>query len=385
MFTRVRIYGFQSLGKLDLPLGMITTITGPSDSGKSALIRAVRALSENWRGSDFISQMSDKCAVVLESSEGRLLWEKSKGSASYTFELGSSVAKFPKCMTIPGEIATWLGLLPIKVEGFQDNLHFSTQYDPPFLVSESGQAGISRAIGSLTGFGIFTNASRLSLAECKELEKSMAFLNLELTTEQCKLLSRSDIELVSSMSEILFRDHETLSDQHKLVVEAGEFHILWEELSSQLKSLSKKREYFPLFDFLGVDLSHAVELSKCVITGEGFVTLYREVESRVDLLKESQAVLALTPTLDDLSSLLFLNELVALGDSFLKQVRDVEADLAIQRENFLSVEKKLAEGDELLEGMRSQIEQYCPFTNATVPEGVVYACPIPKVSNSSSE
>ena len=47
MLERLEVKDYQSLADIDIPLGRFTVIVGPSGNGKSALIRALRALWEN--------------------------------------------------------------------------------------------------------------------------------------------------------------------------------------------------------------------------------------------------------------------------------------------------------------------------------------------------
>ena len=65
MLERLRIQNFQSHHKLDIQLDpAVTTLIGPSDVGKSAVLRAFRWLATNRpRGDAFIRDGADRVSV----------------------------------------------------------------------------------------------------------------------------------------------------------------------------------------------------------------------------------------------------------------------------------------------------------------------------------
>ena len=74
MITKLAVRGFQSLQNISLELGNITVIVGHSDSGKSALLRALEKASFNESGSSFLTtlgnQTVDKCQVAVQCESG---------------------------------------------------------------------------------------------------------------------------------------------------------------------------------------------------------------------------------------------------------------------------------------------------------------------------
>jgi len=68
MFDSIIIRNFQCLHNVDISLGKFTVIVGPTDVGKSAFIRAVRAAVDNKRGDSFILDNADFCTVSFNHS-----------------------------------------------------------------------------------------------------------------------------------------------------------------------------------------------------------------------------------------------------------------------------------------------------------------------------
>lgn len=78
MLKQVSIRNYQSLRALDLLLGRVTVITGHSDSGKSALVRAIQTAVFNLEGNSFLHKrlLSDG-SVRIESPAAVALVDES--------------------------------------------------------------------------------------------------------------------------------------------------------------------------------------------------------------------------------------------------------------------------------------------------------------------
>lgn len=137
MLSKLTIKNFQSIESVDLLLGPVTVLTGPSSSGKSALLRALIASIENPRGSTSVRSGAKASSVVVTDSSGeyssRVTYQKSsKGSAAYAL----------KSIDPPGPIETFTAIgssVPEEISQFFELLPASIgrQFDPPFLLTET--------------------------------------------------------------------------------------------------------------------------------------------------------------------------------------------------------------------------------------------------------
>lgn len=152
MLTHVLIENFQAAEEVDIELGKLTVITGPTNAGKSAVIRALRLLAENARGSSFIRHGQKTCRVSLVDDSGLgVAIARGKGQDAYVLDVLGEQKTFTKLGgQVPDEVAELLAL---------GELNFAGQLDRPFLLDESGGA-VARILGRLTNLDLVFEAAR---------------------------------------------------------------------------------------------------------------------------------------------------------------------------------------------------------------------------------
>ena len=110
---------------------LVTVLTGPSDSGKSAIIRALRWACTNSPGGDaFVRDGAKRCGVRLKI-DGRVIG-RTKGTSENEYTLdGKKYKSFGT--NVPEPIVNLLNLSPVTWQG---------QHDSPFWLAETaGQVG----------------------------------------------------------------------------------------------------------------------------------------------------------------------------------------------------------------------------------------------------
>lgn len=171
MIDTISIRNFQSLTQIDLSLAPLTVIVGPSSSGKSAFIRALRALVGNRRGTDFITHGERVASISahLSSSDplrsGTVTLTRSTQTAPNSYVLipdDEHHALHPKAEftklggDVPQQISDFLGIPTEQIP-----LAIASQFDKPYLLDAPG-AEVARTFGSLTNAHIILNGARES-------------------------------------------------------------------------------------------------------------------------------------------------------------------------------------------------------------------------------
>lgn len=144
--TEVEVRNFQSVEHAVFRIEGFTALVGRSNIGKSALVRAVKAALTGATGTDFVRhgglcarRLKDAKACKCQTSvhikrEGfDLLWEKGDGVNRYTFngQVNDSVGSGTPSFLMDG-------YAPIKIGDSKELLQVSDQFDPIFLLNQTG-------------------------------------------------------------------------------------------------------------------------------------------------------------------------------------------------------------------------------------------------------
>lgn len=157
MITAVAIRNWQSLRAVDLTLGRFTVVVGASNSGKTAFIRALRAAANNPRRRGYITRGAKSATVAVRTEQHEIVYERAETTALYRLRAtgGDFGEPFTDLAgTVPEQITAALGI-PGAAAG--QSLHIAGQFDPPFLLTESG-AVVARTLGDLTNVTVIFKA-----------------------------------------------------------------------------------------------------------------------------------------------------------------------------------------------------------------------------------
>lgn len=172
MIKRVRISGFQSLSDIDISLGKFTVIQGRSNSGKSAFIRALRAVVSNGSnlrgtGGSYITHGMPKASIEITQDDGVVRWVKSPKKTTY--ELNGRV--FTTGQEVPEQVADFLQLGDLVVDhsnnlkvnvNFQGGARGQGQFEPPFLVVDRAGSYLAKVLSLLTSANLLYAAQALA-------------------------------------------------------------------------------------------------------------------------------------------------------------------------------------------------------------------------------
>lgn len=154
---RLSVSNFQSLGSADLELGPFTVIVGRSNSGKSALLRALKAVVRNVNSPSSVKVGKTSFTAAVQFDATTVSIERGKSQSTYRVVLPNEQEEvFTKAgRTVPAEVQKVMGL-PLP-EG--PDITFSSQIDPPFLLSETGTVA-AKMLGDLTNVSKLHAASK---------------------------------------------------------------------------------------------------------------------------------------------------------------------------------------------------------------------------------
>lgn len=157
--TKVIIENFQAHKKTTVfpaKIGQLTVLTGPSDSGKTAVIRALRwALYNIPQGTDYIRAGTSTARVTVEYSSGhQVIRERTRSYNRYIIvdPTGERQTYEGFGVNVPLEVQLVTGVRPVVIADMEILVNLSEQLDGPFLGSKSVSAGTrAKALGKLAG------------------------------------------------------------------------------------------------------------------------------------------------------------------------------------------------------------------------------------------
>lgn len=158
---RVLVKRFQSIAKAALTVEGLTVVVGPSDLGKSALVRAISGALFNRPGDSFVRVGASTTSVDLIDAPGRqgplqISWRKGRGTNE--FEINGKT--YEKVGQGTPDVLVAAGFRDVTVGDDELRPQMATQFDRLFLVDRSGPF-ISEVLTMLSRLSVLTLADKL--------------------------------------------------------------------------------------------------------------------------------------------------------------------------------------------------------------------------------
>lgn len=184
----------------------LTVILGPTDQGKSAIIRALKwVLYNEPRGSDFITVGCKNCKVTLEMNDGTVIIREREGNKNrYILKKDGQEQIFEGFgNNVPLEIIKAHGIPKIRIDrDSAATVNLAEQLEAPFLISESGSTR-AKALGQLVGVHIIDAAQRKAIKDLVDLEQRKRMLNNEIADLNEDLKNYEDLPAIKERIESL--------------------------------------------------------------------------------------------------------------------------------------------------------------------------------------
>lgn len=231
---KVILKNFQSheYTEIELTKG-INAIIGPSDSGKTSIIRGIRwALYNEPSGDAFRRHNTKETEVKLEFSDGFSLLRGRKTSTNYykIWKTKDSEEVYYEAFgtKLPVEIEEHLGVRQVSLaKNLKDEINIARQLDPPFLLAESPRVK-AEAIGRLSGAYV----ADLAL---EKLAKEIRDANSSIRVEEREIQEAEDA----------LKDYEYLIEEEKFL---NKIDYIFEQIENSQKLLKSLETFFQRFE-----------------------------------------------------------------------------------------------------------------------------------------
>lgn len=176
----VTVQNFQSIAHTSLQVTGLTVVVGPSDRGKSALLRAVEAALFNRPGEQFVRLGEKQATVTVQLPEEEITWEKGSGVNRFVLTKKDPAGEdtvYSRVGQKAPEVLQTLGFKDVTIGArLQDNGKFeggetlrpqvARQFDKVFLLDASG-GFLNEVLVGLSRLGILQRAGRLCTSDLR--------------------------------------------------------------------------------------------------------------------------------------------------------------------------------------------------------------------------
>ncbi len=262
--NRIEVKNFQSHAHtiLDLaPTGNLTVITGNSDSGKTAVIRALRWVFYNQpQGTEFIRVgcTSAQVAVTMDDGWGvTRLRTPSKNQYIVTHPDGDAQTYEGFGVNVPTEVQQVLGVAPIDVGDMDLKLNIAEQLDGPFLGNSIAASFRAKVLGKLAG--------------TEEVDVAGKQLGTDIYRHD------RDVDSTKAQLEVKSAQIEELAWVEGLGVTIAELEMLAQTIKSKQEQVKALK---------GLSTRHA-ELAGRMEDGKAYLSRYQGLEEALGLLGDA--------------------------------------------------------------------------------------------------
>jgi len=312
MIQKIKVEGYQSLKSVELELGRFTVILGESNVGKSAMLRAVKALVENQTGlEDFLTIGMKVCRVELSMDSGNddvlgVVWEKKKSGTQYHIHstASQSLDKFGKGVGVPVEVINVLKMERIEfAPGTKFAPNFHDQFSTPFLLEETG-GRVAKMLGEMSGVNLLYRANAEANVRAKRQMQKAAELTIALEKQKTQLAA-----------------YEFIRVKGPRLQEAKAFLVGVEQSASEVEKMARCFMEFARWQSASVLAHYTVDTLKPVLAASPSLTVAESIMQEIKRMKEVQLswLKAAVSSKDNRKAIVKLSDLrsvsfVAIGD-----------------------------------------------------------------------
>ena len=363
MIRGIHVKNFQSLREVSLSLGKLTVIVGPTNVGKSALMRALRALVENRRGESFIFDGARECQVSVATDTHTVVWYKPiKKSALYYIAQGQNqLSNVPQSTAIET-----LGIRKVELSRVVSlMLNFQNQLDPPFLLTESDVVK-SKIIGEITNASLLLasinilkrwgsmNSGNLSVRlqdTANTKDKLVKYATIPKLKEDMKALTLRVLELNNFKAQLqsLEQLFETSTIASTTLTKYLAVHHKVFETSRQLAA-----GYFGSVE-MPSDVDLLTKLSQFELRIEHEVAVGKVVRKKLDVINKLPDITAIEQLMQQMTVLAGYNDAIEQASSTISM---------LERESTATA-SLLKAADEDVVRIRTELK-VCPLCNASL-------------------
>lgn len=316
MIQKIEIRNFRCHSKMDVELDPhVTSIVGPSYTGKSTIIRALRWVVLNKPSGISMIRWGASKAMVRVSLTNQKKVIRKRGPSINTYHLGSRCFK-----AFGNEVPN-----PIQNAFCLSDINFQGQHDSPFWFSETA-GEVSRQLNAIVSLDMIDGVLKFVASEMRRTRASISIYEEKVQQNQEKL---EEIQYVEQMDE----DFQQVEQSHQNLSKIREE---WSRIDEILQGVS----------FYGAERDR---LSRAILVGDSVLT---KGEILWDLTEESEKLQSLIDQAESLGRVL---ETPVPNLDCLKRSLEKWQSLSLLREKLKSLINEIAKRTETIHDFQNRM------------------------------
>lgn len=357
MIRGIKLVGFQS--HVDTSINLtegLNVITGPSDSGKTAVIRAVRWVALNEpQGDAVVNQSVGYAQVTIITDTGVVTKVRNKGKVRYEINIDGENISYDKS-EIPQEVYRILGINKTSFGDVEVVLPFAFQLDAPFLISSPASFG-GKVLGKICNADTVELAVKKSSREVSQANDAKR--QAEKTIEETKLALQS-YENLQEVEQRLQQCRELVTDIEKGIVNRDTLSKLHNSYIAAYEKLNAVRDTVHLLSEIPQRAEEVSALELQAVRYNRLLTLYSKYSATNKHLNSVQNIINKTRTFEQATLCLEFIEEVRKRLQRLQSLREAyknnETKLKALRDK-INVSRGVEAGLELLDALHATQER----------------------------
>ncbi|MED3571917.1 AAA family ATPase [Cytobacillus praedii] len=358
--AKVKVEGFQSHVEsvFNLENGL-NVITGPSDSGKTAFIRAVRWVAFNEpQGEAFVNEKVGEAVVAIYLDNGAIITKRRrKGKTSYLLQQSEDgEGSLYEKSEVPEEVKHLLQIEKQTFGDFETALNFAFQLDAPFLISETPSAG-AKILGKLAG----TESVDLAIKGVSKdtygtrQERTNADKDIErIAGAMLAYHTIDDAKEAVDLAEMLL---EQIEVSHKKFEDLKQYRNMFEAFTAQVKGYGEALDKLAHVPALEEDLRNIEKAQQRYDSLLQLYSQYSQLQKRIELLgNQLERYYGIEEAVNLVDSLAIMSDKLSLLNILRTEYQKYTEEL---RKNYLVLEKteNLPAANDLLQIISWRLDQ----------------------------
>lgn len=259
MITSFSIENYRSIANIEIELSpTITVITGKSDSGKSAFIRALRDTFYHTTGADHVTHEAPHSKTILRFESNEMIWWKGKKRNEY--ELNRRKWPSPG-RSAPTQVQEALRVFPLELSYSTVYPHIQQQSDIPFIIAHLPSEN-AEILAKVSGLSQLQGSIKKVNRDIRDVNSRKNQVGIEISVDE-EALSRTvcfdeiDLDQVKSLAGTL---HDLVGIYEKLQLYGILQTVSMAEVQEVEQNLQELATLLKWYDLIAIKVDNELQL-----------------------------------------------------------------------------------------------------------------------------